>query len=132
MELTLDAAGALPRGRIAVAKSRRIQVGPQLRISDAGDNRIVVHNSQGVEEVGIAAPADARHPPTDEVEMLRIQVNGFEKVIQRLQAEIAAREKSQAQTAKLVQSLRDRNRRAQRAGSREQRSWGPGAMTHGR
>jgi hypothetical protein len=39
--------------------------------------------------------------------MLRIQVSGFQKVIERLQDELAARDKSQAEMVKLIRSLQD-------------------------
>jgi S1-C subfamily serine protease len=105
LEVTLEAAaGTQPTA--GFADTRGVQVGPQLRISGGGSNPITVRNSQGVEEVGIEPPTRARRTPTDEVEMLRIQVSGFEKVIQKLQSEITARERSQAETAKLVESLK--------------------------
>ncbi|HEY2146390.1 MAG TPA: S1C family serine protease, partial [Pirellulales bacterium] len=104
LEVTLDAAGAAP-ATAAFAEKGNIQVGPHLIVSGSGGNQITVHNSQGVEEVGIEPPTRSRRTPTDEVEMLRIQVSGFEKVIQKLEGELAAREKSQADTTKLVESL---------------------------
>jgi S1-C subfamily serine protease len=106
VELTLDVAGGPPVGALE-ADRRQIQVGPQLRVSNQGPNQITVRNSQGVEEVGIDAPIRSRRPPTDEVEMLRIQINGFEKVIQKLQTELSIRDQSQSATDKLVQSLRE-------------------------
>ena len=105
VELTLDAAGGAPPSVVA-ADARQIQVGPQLRISNGGPSQITVRNSQGVEEVGIDAPTRTRRAPADELEMLRIQINGFEKVIHKLQGEISARDQSQAETDKLIESLR--------------------------
>ncbi len=109
VDVTLEAAVGAPAASAPAAsppEAKLIQIGPQLRISNPGANQITVHNSQGVEEVGIDAPTRARRAPSDEVEMLRIQVNGFEKVIEKLQGEISARQKSQAETEKLVESLR--------------------------
>jgi S1-C subfamily serine protease len=104
LEVTLEAAGAAPNATFP--DSHDFRIGPQLRISGGENNSITVHNSQGVEEVGIEATTRARRLPTDEVEMLRLQVTGFEKVIKKLQTELAAREQSQAQTTKLVESLK--------------------------
>jgi S1-C subfamily serine protease len=105
MEVTLDVAGAAPPTPVFAA-GKDVQVGPQLRITGLGNNSITVHNSQGVDEVAIEPPTRSRRAPTDEVEMLRIQVSGFEKVIQKLQVELAVREQSQAETAMLVESLK--------------------------
>jgi S1-C subfamily serine protease len=105
VEVTLDAAGAAPPSALAV-EGHEIQVGPQLKVSNGGANQITVRNSQGIEEVGIDAPTRARRAPADEVEMLRIQINGFEKVIRKLQGELSVREQSQAETDKLIDSLR--------------------------
>ncbi len=124
LEVTLDAAGAAPAAA-AFAETGNIQVGPHLIVSGSGGNQITVHNSQGVEEVGIEPPTRARRTPTDEVEMLRIQVSGFEKVIQKLEGELAAREKSQADTTKLVESLKTQI--AQLRGARDE---GRGAREH--
>ena len=86
MEVTLDVAGAAPPTPVFAA-GKDVQVGPQLRITGLGNNSITVHNSQGVDEVAIEPPTRSRRAPTDEVEMLRIQVSGFEKVIQKLQGQ---------------------------------------------
>jgi hypothetical protein len=61
-------------------------------------------NPAGVQEVGFdrAAP----RVKLTEVEMLRIQLDAFEKVIRRLQDELAERQKSEAQTTQLVELLR--------------------------
>ena len=65
----------------------------------------VLRHSQGIAEVGIDAPAIERHPPADQVEMLRIQVSGFEKVIRKLQAELIARDAAQIESQKQIESL---------------------------
>ncbi|HKD38257.1 MAG TPA: S1C family serine protease [Pirellulales bacterium] len=132
MEVTLDAAGAAPPPA-AFADTREVKVGPQLRITGNGNNSITVRNSQGVEEVAIEPPARARRTPTDEVEMLRIQVSGFEKVIQKLETEIAAREQSQSETAKLVESLKAEiaQLKGARDGQQGARDEGRGTRTDG-
>jgi hypothetical protein len=63
----------------------------------------------GIEPVSVSDEhlSQPRHPPADELAMLRIQVSGFQKVIERLQDELAARDKSQAEMVKLIRSLQD-------------------------
>jgi hypothetical protein len=60
---------------------------------------------QGIAEVGIEAPAAERHPPANQLEMLRIQLTGFEKVIQKLQTELAVRDAAQIQSQRQIESL---------------------------
>ena len=73
------------------------------------EHEIALRPSQEVQEVSVGAdaPSRPRHPPADEVEMLRIQISGFQKVIERLQAELSARDQSQADMVKLIKSLQD-------------------------
>jgi hypothetical protein len=73
------------------------------------EREIALRPSQEVQEVSVGgdAPSRPRHPPADEVEMLRIQISGFQKVIERLQAELSARDQSQADMVKLIKSLQD-------------------------
>lgn len=61
-------------------------------------------NPSNVQEVGFdrAAP----RAKLTEVEMLRIQLDAFEKVIRKLQDELTERQKSEAQTTQLVELLR--------------------------
>jgi hypothetical protein len=61
-------------------------------------------NPAGVQEVSF--DRDAPRAKLTEVEMLRIQLDAFEKVIRRLQDELAERQKSEAQTKQLVELLR--------------------------
>lgn len=56
-------------------------------------------------EVGIEGPPAERHPPSNPVEMLRLQVSGFEKVIQKLQTELMARDASQIESQRRIESL---------------------------
>jgi hypothetical protein len=69
---------------------------------------------QGIQEVSAGEPAVARHPPANENEMLRRQVEGFDKLIHRLQAELAARDVAQAENERLIQSLRQENEQLRR------------------
>jgi hypothetical protein len=100
-----------------------------------GEHGIAFQPSQEVEEVGVGvdAPSRPRRPPADEVEMLRIQINGFEKVIERLQAELSARDQSQADMVKLIKSLQDEiaTLKGQGAGSQGQRTADKGLPAHG-
>jgi hypothetical protein len=75
--------------------------------SVAASDPAAMRHSQGIAEVGIDAPAVERHPPADQVEMLRIQVTGFEKVIRKLQAELIARDAAQIESQKQIQSLQE-------------------------
>jgi hypothetical protein len=68
-----------------------------------------LRTGQGIQEVSAGEPAVARHPPANETEMLRRQVEGFDKLIHRLQAELAARDAAQIENEKLIQSLRQEN-----------------------
>lgn len=73
--------------------------------STANVDPAAFRHSQGVAEVGIDAPAVERHPPADQVEMLRIQVLGFEKVIRKLQTELIARDAAQMESQRRIESL---------------------------
>jgi hypothetical protein len=75
------------------------------RASVASTDPAVLRHSQGIAEVGIDAPAVERHPPADQVEMLRIQVSGFEKVIRKLQAELIARDAAQIEAQQQIELL---------------------------
>jgi hypothetical protein len=66
-----------------------------------------IRHTQGIAEVGIDGPAVERHPPADQVEMLRIQALGFEKVIRKLQAELVARDAAQIESQRQIQSLQE-------------------------
>jgi hypothetical protein len=61
-------------------------------------------NPAGVQEVSFDRTAP--RAKLTEVEMLRIQLDAFEKVIRRLQDELAERQQSEAQTKQLVDLLR--------------------------
>ena len=87
------------------------------------EHEIALRPSQEVQEVSVGAdaPSRPRHPPADEVEMLRIQISGFQKVIERLQAELSARDQSQADMVKLIKSLQDEVATLKRQGARDKR-----------
>ncbi len=78
--------------------------GPQLKVRVVGRNQIEVEKHLG--EVGLRGEAPAARSPGDELEMLRIQLSAFERVIARLQAELKERSAEQAETDQLVESLR--------------------------
>jgi S1-C subfamily serine protease len=79
-------------------------VGPQLKMRVVGRNQIEVQNHAG--EVGIQNDQSAARSPGDELEMLKIQLAAFEKVIGRFQAELRRRDKQQAETDEVLESLR--------------------------
>jgi hypothetical protein len=85
----------------------------------AGPDPQAMRANQGIEEVVAGESPAARHPPADELEMLHRQVDGFDKLIHRLQAELAARDAAQMENEKLIQSLRQENEqlRRQQAGA---------------
>ncbi|HEX3997692.1 MAG TPA: hypothetical protein VHX65_03980 [Pirellulales bacterium] len=66
-----------------------------------------IRHTQGVAEVGIEPVAVERHPPVDQIEMLRLQVSGFEKVIHKLQAELMARDATEIESQRRIQSLQE-------------------------
>jgi len=72
--------------------------------ADTSDRSIAPSNPAGVQEVSF--DRDAPRAKLTEVEMLRIQLDAFEKVIRRLQDQLAERQKSEAQTNQLVDLLR--------------------------
>jgi len=105
VELTLGA-GPVAVEAVAAADRAIVRVGPQLSVSNIGGNQIAVRNSQSAGEVAVDSPARSRWAPATEAEMLRIQVDAFEKVIHKLQSEIDARNQSQAETEILIEKLR--------------------------
>jgi uncharacterized coiled-coil protein SlyX len=72
--------------------------------AETPDQSIDPPNPAGVQEVSF--DRDAPRAKLTEVEMLRIQLDAFEKVIRRLQDQLADRQKSEAQTNHLVELLR--------------------------
>jgi hypothetical protein len=70
-------------------------------VSDSSEFR----RTQGIAEVGIDAPATDRHPPANQLEMLRLQLSGFEKVIRKLQTELSARDAAQLESERQIESL---------------------------
>jgi hypothetical protein len=72
--------------------------------AETPDQPIDPPNPAGVQEVSF--DRDAPRAKLTEVEMLRIQLDAFEKVIRRLQDQLAERQKSEAQTNQLVELLR--------------------------
>ncbi len=63
-----------------------------------------LRKGQGIQEAAVSATAPP--PLRDQVEMLRSQVDGFSKYIQKLQAELAARDAAQAESRRQIESLR--------------------------
>ncbi len=88
----------------AVAATPAGNVGPQVKVRVVGRNQIEVEKHLG--EVGVAGEAPAARSPGNELEMLRIQLDAFERVISRLQAELKRRDQQQSETDQLVESLR--------------------------
>ena len=72
--------------------------------AETPDQSAAPPNPAGVQEVSF--DRDAPRAKLTEVEMLRIQLDAFEKVIRRLQDQLAERQKSEAQTNQLVELLR--------------------------
>lgn len=64
-----------------------------------------IRRTQGIAEVGMDQPAADRHTPADQIEMLRMQLSGFEKVIQKLQLEIKSRDAVQIESQHEIESL---------------------------
>src|SRR5262249_38159868 len=81
------------------APPRNIQQGPS-EIADA-----LAAASEHVREVGVNM-APAPRSALSEVEMLRIQSTAFEQVIRKLQDELARRHAEQAETQRMLESLR--------------------------
>jgi S1-C subfamily serine protease len=90
-------------GQAPVPGAAAENVGPQLKVRVLGRNQIEVEQQVGA-NAGDASPT--LRSQGDELEMLRTQLNAFEKVIARLQAELKQRERQQAETDELVGGLR--------------------------
>jgi hypothetical protein len=86
----------------SVSADNRVTQG---RARPSGAEASELRHTQGIAEVGIEAPAAERHPPANQLEMLRMQLTGFEKVIQKLQTELAARDAAQIQSQRQIESL---------------------------
>ncbi len=100
-------------------------VGPQLKVRVVGRNQIEVEKHIG--EVGLNSDPPAARSPGNELEMLRIQLDAFERVITRLQTELKRRDKQQSETDELVESLRReveslRKERGEKAAAGQQRN----------
>jgi hypothetical protein len=98
---------ARPAPAPAVAPAR-VLPGNALPSNIVATDPTAIRHTQGVAEVGIEGPAIERHPPPEQVEMLRIQVLGFEKVIRKLQAELVEREAAQIEAQRQIQTLQEK------------------------
>jgi len=78
---------------------------PPADFSHVGSEKTNPPSETEVREVGFN-PTPAARPTLTEVEMLRIQLGAFDQVIRKLQDELARREKSQADSDKVLESLR--------------------------
>lgn len=69
---------------------------------------------QGVAEVSITDPQVPTHGTSDELSMLRRQVDGFEKLIHRFQAELVARDAAEAASQRQIEALQKENEELRR------------------
>lgn len=104
VELLLDG-GAMPIAVVPQSLDRRVvRIGPQIRASTAGDGQITIERKH----IGEVRPDDARPrtdlSPGDERELLRIQLRGYERVIESMQKELEALRK---ETTELRKQLRE-------------------------
>ena len=67
------------------------------------------HSDQGIAEVSVTDPQAPTHGTTDELSMLRRQVDGFEKLIHRFQAELVARDAAEAASQRQIEALQQEN-----------------------
>jgi hypothetical protein len=65
--------------------------------------------AQSVAEVGITDTQAPSHGTSDELSMLRRQVDGFEKLIHRFQAELVARDAAEAESQRRIEALQKEN-----------------------
>ncbi len=91
-------------GSHSIATNSDLAIAPHAAVRPA-PNANEIHGDQGIQEVGVDVPSHSKHASTDEVTMLRTQLNGFEKVIGILQTELAARKQAEAENRKLIESL---------------------------
>ncbi|MGE3409149.1 MAG: S1C family serine protease [Pirellulales bacterium] len=98
-----DAGGAAVAGGI--------KVGPQLTVRSTGRGQIEVQNGPRVADLDAQpqpdkpAVAAGGRLPRDEATLLRVQIDAFARVIERLQAELARRDEAQRDTNELIKSL---------------------------
>lgn len=110
VEVELVPAGGMVRARVAAdvgAELRGIRLGPQLAVRPLTGGSIRLSGRGHVVE--LAFDGDEGSSPgrvvTDEVTLLRKQLEAFEQVIERLQAELERRERFQAETQVLLEQL---------------------------
>jgi len=88
-ELTLDG-GAAPAVLSPVGKdSQVVLVGPQLKVHTTEDGQIMRRAPNGVAEVAVTKE-ERRSKPASEPEMLRKQLDAYQRVIEGMQQEIEA------------------------------------------
>jgi len=113
--VAVGAAAATLAHRALTPRDAAIPISPTQQFVGAGTSRELVRhnrvditaepaNPAGIQEVDF--DSSRTHINRNELEMLRIQVGAFEQVIQKLQNELAQREKSQADNALVIESLR--------------------------
>ncbi len=110
LEVELVPASGMVRSSVAAnsgTELRGIKLGPQLAARPLAGGAIRLSGRGHVAE--LALDGDERSSPgrivTDEVTLLRKQLEAFEQVIERLQAELERRERFQAETQGLLEQL---------------------------
>jgi S1-C subfamily serine protease len=103
IQITLggEAGTSLPR------QSSPAFAAPQVNVRVVGRNRFEVRNAGAANVAELAAGNNAapQRAPRDELGMLQLQLQAFEKVIAKLQAEVRRRDQLLEETSELVKSL---------------------------
>lgn len=87
-------------------KSQQVQVGPNVKAS-LQNGKLVIQGSENGAPVAVDGKSSSRRSIGDEAGMLRLQLQGYERVIQSMQKEI---ESLRAETSKLRGELREKAR----------------------
>lgn len=107
IEVTLGGGAAVvrPRPGAALAEKPKVRVGPQVHLRLAAPNRLELRGRSTVAE--LAAPGDK--PPRavpSEIELLKAQLDAYQRVIQALQEQRLQSEKQAEELRKLLEELR--------------------------
>jgi hypothetical protein len=112
MEVTLGGGAGVvrPQPDAALAEKPTVRVGPQVNLRLAAPNRLELRGRATVAE--LAAPGDApTRCPGNEVELLKAQLDAYQRVIRALQEERLRSEKQANELRKLLEELRTEIRR---------------------
>lgn len=109
VEVTLGGGRSVPEPQRNPAALGGLRIGPQLNVRLLGTEQVEVRDPSRdhAHEVAVDPQPDSRRLPRDELTLLRVQLEAFEKVIQRLQEELQRRDEIHQATQQRLKSLTD-------------------------